>query len=476
MADLVLQGELGRFWVSLLLIAAVVAQLAAWQILHTRYGWQLVDRGRRRGFEAAVSLFIFVQLVHYGLLLERLGSSLFPPVSQWWRWGGWLALLVATLALGAWRRPGPMLVLGVTALQLPWSDLLPAPLPAIIWQAAMVFLVVRAIVVGYQHRRRMRDSISALSVQEAIDKLPAGLAFVSAENQEIVLINQRMRTVLAMLDDSQRHPAGVMAELLAATPLDQGLQASLGQAPVVELSDGSQWMVQVNDCAVAGKPVHEVVALDVTERWRLVSELAERHDDLEARAWQLQDELERLLEVCTADELIKARTRVHDVIGQRASMLLRMLRSDVAPDRATLAQLASGMQLSLGAEEPTSTPRTRLEILRNALAGIGVRVVGPARLPDDRGIAELVVDIITEAISNAIKHGAATEIVAECSREADSLRLTVSNNGIASPTPITEHGGIGGMRYRLDEVGGTLQVISYPNFAIRATIPAGGQA
>lgn len=455
----------------LLLLTAVGAQALGWQMIHTRYGRFVVYRGYRRIFEGAVVGYLVTQVVAFGQLLSRASDSVFDPGSQVWRWAAWALLVVVTLAGRRLRRePGALAVVAVTALTTPAVDRLPGPTPFVLLVLVLLFLIVRAVVITVEHYLETHRGISALSVQEAIDRLPTGLMFVQS-NGAVALINARMRTLMSELTGRvYRHGAGFLSTLSERTASDRTVQ-HLDSAPLFRLTDGTYWMLQQNEVTVDDRPHLELVATNITLRWQLVQELQEAHDQLEIGIEQLQNEFDAVVAACTADELLRARTRVHDVIGQRTSMLLRMLRSDTVPDRAALVDLTRDLRTDLSFEPPTRTPWEELELLRTGLAGIGVTLRGPDDLVVSEKKSRMIVDIVREAASNAIKHGSATEIAVDVRRGTGECFLTVRDNGISGAEEIVEGGGLGGMRYRLEKVGGQLEIQTAPQFVVRATIP-----
>jgi signal transduction histidine kinase len=83
----------------------------------------------------------------------------------------------------------------------------------------------------------------------------------------------------------------------------------------------------------------------------------------------------------------------------------------------------------------------------------------------------LIVDIAREAITNAVRHGFATEVHIHADYADGTYRLKITDNGRPAAGEIKEGVGIGGMRRRLAQFGGELAVVSEPNFTLTVTIP-----
>jgi signal transduction histidine kinase len=72
------------------------------------------------------------------------------------------------------------------------------------------------------------------------------------------------------------------------------------------------------------------------------------------------------------------------------------------------------------------------------------------------GVADDVIAVLTEALSNVARHGRASTCEVELSA-VDGVRLTVSDDGAGIPTDVVE-GGLGNMRRRAEARGGHLEV------------------
>lgn len=121
--------------------------------------------------------------------------------------------------------------------------------------------------------------------------------------------------------------------------------------------------------------------------------------------------------------------------------------------------------------------------LTNAFQGAtGIRVeVNRGNMPWSLGqrLDSVVFRCVQEALTNAFRHGKATEVTVTFWRAADELRIAVRDNGVgAAIDGETEEGmGLSGIRERLREYGGTLRTGNVGGgFELQARIPyrAGG--
>jgi signal transduction histidine kinase len=95
------------------------------------------------------------------------------------------------------------------------------------------------------------------------------------------------------------------------------------------------------------------------------------------------------------------------------------------------------------------------------------------RLPEDMTKGKLFVDIIREGVTNAVRHGYATQISVEIDNSDGACRLAITDNGHPISETITEGGGLSGMRKKLEPYGGALNVTPHPRFSLMVDLPRG---
>jgi signal transduction histidine kinase len=204
-------------------------------------------------------------------------------------------------------------------------------------------------------------------------------------------------------------------------------------------------------------------------------------------------------------ELRAARTLVAE--GARAQERLRLSRElhDVAGHKLTALKLQLSLALRAPADSASKQPlrqcltladelltdiRTVVTALRQqdtidlqsallalnpAVASVSVRFnVEPGAVVSDIAKAEALLRCAQEGLTNALRHGGATEILVTLSRGEQQLVLSVEDNGAGyeSPTPPVGNG-LRGLRERLDEFQGflTLDRRTPRGCVLRAVLP-----
>src|SRR6185437_10865230 len=107
---------------------------------------------------------------------------------------------------------------------------------------------------------------------------------------------------------------------------------------------------------------------------------------------------------------------------------------------------------------------------------VSVRVDAAVRPPDGR-VAQAVLRLVQEAITNAARHADAETVVVDVAEDGEALSVTARDDG-RGPLGLREGNGLRGARERLEALGGTLEVTATGGRGteLRARIPWRGTA
>lgn len=455
----------------MVLALCIVLQTRAvsYSIRRLRTGWV---RRVETGMECAIlaALFLFAALlaqVQYGLFCGFLAPSAYGFARQL------VFLLVAvlgTIAAVGTELIWPFFAVGGAAVLLPLTEAVTGPAYPFFFLGGVLFFLIRSVHICLLRRRELHTQISFVSVKEAIDTLHTGLLLFRPKG-DILLCNRRMDMLAQQMTGQPFQNGRAFEALLASGPLCGGcVREVLGGQQVFRLPDATVWSISAYDIPMGRRTLILLTADDVTERWNAVTLLARQNEALEKRGQELRHTIEHLRSICEAEEIARSKGRVHDLLGQRISLLLRALRDGQQPDETLLMDFVRGLPTALR-EDRTPSPAHRLEMLQETFQGIGVAVEICGVLPEAEEVAGSFAQIAVECVTNAVRHGYATRIQLHFF-ENDCWRMTVTDNGIPPATwSIREGGGIGGMRSRVRQLGGSLKLYTVPRFRIEIYIP-----
>ena len=208
---------------------------------------------------------------------------------------------------------------------------------------------------------------------------------------------------------------------------------------VVEVSPAEIRLFVHDDVMVSGRLFERIIGLDVTEYAHAHDRLAQANHLLELAGQELQAQIEEVKKVADNAAYLRMRARVHDVIGQRLSILHRYLEEGRLDDesleqidpllRSIAADLRSG-----GDTEPAE----QLGDIVHAFGLVSVQIDVEGELPEDARVAAAFLQIIREASTNATKHAQAHRVHVRLWREgAEGWRCRADDRFLTTASPGT---------------------------------------
>ena len=461
-------------WVLIALVMVValciVLQTLAisYSIRRLRTGWvRRVENGMEWAILAVLFLFAAllaqVQYALYGGFLAPSGYGLVRQMVFL------LAAVLSTAAAVGTEVIWPFFVVGGASVLLPMAEEVTGAAYPFFFLVSVLFFLLRSASLCLVRRRELDTQLSSISVKEAIDTLHTGLLFFRPEG-DILLCNRCMDALAWQMTGQAVHNGSDFQQRLEGGTLCSGCAREvLGGQRVFRLPDSSVWSVSSHEIPMGRRTLVLLTADDVTERWDAVTLLARQNQTLEERGQELRHTIENLQAICEAEEIARSKGRVHDLLGQRISLLLRALRDGQQPDETLLMDFVRSLPTAL-LEDRTPGPAHRLAMLKETFQGMEVSVEIRGDLPEDAEVADSFAEIAVECVTNAVRHGYATRVQFHFFQN-DCWRMTVTDNGIPPAGPIREGGGISGMRHRMDRLGGTLRLYTVPRFRIELSVP-----
>jgi signal transduction histidine kinase len=307
--------------------------------------------------------------------------------------------------------------------------------------------------------------------------------------------------VVAIAEDGDDEPSAIgellVAEVAGAEPVDI---AALAPIPVSDGPIGAAYAQRIPLCTshldVAGtagpamvlplRTTETVVGVVIAQRERGAApftdddlSMAAAFTDQAALAWQLATTQRRMRELDVLTDRDRIARDLHDHVIQRlfaAGLALQGAIPRIRPADAAqrvekcvddLQEVISEIRTAIFDLHSGSAGSTRLrQRLDAALAQfasadvrISARYHGPLSVIEP-AIADHTEAVVREAVSNAVRHGSATEIALTV-RVDDDLTVEITDNGRGFDGPITESG-LANLRLRAQEYGGDLALTEPP--------------
>lgn len=309
------------------------------------------------------------------------------------------------------------------------------------------------------------------AVKEAFDNLPGGVCFFSKSGVLILCNREMYRLAFALMG----HDLQNMFELRRALdePDRAGGVRCLDRAERVYLFPGGA-MLRFAEAPVRtadGTPYIQFTSSDVTELMAREQELRDNNRNLEAVSREIAALRENARDTIREEQTLSMKIRIHDDLGACITAAHQCLTQG-----RTLAEIRRNRRLREEAVDALWTRQTGAQadalpdvIARAADLGVAVRVRGA--LPRGAGARAVVLHAVWECASNCARHARGTELTVELRSAEKATAAVFTNNGAPPEGGITEGGGLGTLRRRVERAGGTMRVESSPVFRLTVTLP-----
>lgn len=414
-----------------------------------------------------------------------------------------------------------LLAIFCLTLSLPFSDnLLGQQFPYFLIFLSLL-LCTRSLVQLLQLYTDIRSSISRFSMKEAFDTFPEGLAFARNHGDNI-LINRRMREIMKekgllpiprdsglrrnfrrMIKEERIQARKEGNHIFDLNHLSQALfperekkhdkkkavnksrsqdllltdktrEKARGHRDELQTFSSGERVYRYSDeiFKIGRRDYRQFLVSDITAESRLIMQVQEKNQELQKSNADLEDLISKIEEIETEKETRRMRNRIHDVMGQRLSILhgsLQEMDLKNTPPPDELLTLLEGILNDL--HEPTRFDgELRFNNIRNTAEIVGTKLLRQGELPRDPEISRVFLQVLREAVTNAIRHGRAKTVWADFEETAEEVSLSIRNDGSRPEAPFSEGEGIQGMRHKLEEIHGELEIDTSGDFSMKIRV------
>ena len=367
--------------------------------------------------------------------------------------GAMLILFAAQVksAHPAWRTSP--IVEGATAL--------PVILPILLLLAVIVVLLTIVI----QERKFEQNSITRSSVKESLDWLNTGLCF-AYKNGMVMLINHRMNNLSHTIFGRDLQNANAFWENLKGGETQAGvMRLSMGANPSFRLPDQTVWTFARE--VIEG--ITQLTAAETTKLNKLTEELKEKNAELSVMNYRLRKYGENVDELTREKERLETKARIHRELGQALLLTRRYLQGESDNTQELLNVLNRTIaMLRLESESPKNDEP--LNMLMKAAHSVGIEICITGQMPEQEDANRLFFEAATEALTNAVRHADAKKLCIAFSEDDSSYSVCFMNDGKQPQNKIVEGGGLGSLRQKTEQIGGTMEVLYQPEFVLKLIV------
>lgn len=324
--------------------------------------------------------------------------------------------------------------------------------------------------------KTQNTSIGKNSIKESMDNLPDGICFSKLDGTPL-LVNRQMQEISYEVFGRMLVNDVVCAEEVRNNKIKSPTKI-LQRDPLVIESKGKIWLIKI----ILHENFRETLAYNITLEWAMYKEIESKTSQIQRINESLKNYQKNVVAYTRQKEILQAKIKIHDKIGQSLIYFRRYLekKKKTKEDRTMLIKLWMESLLILDekndfTEEKPDTSKNKLlfEKLISAAKDIGVKVHVDGKTPSQERDWILLIDIVHEALNNAIRHGDAKNIWIYLSEDELNKFLKIENDGLPAHGPIREKGGLKNIRQHIENYGGRMEIKVKPKFQLNLSWPKG---
>ena len=338
-----------------------------------------------------------------------------------------------------------------------------ALIPAMLGLLALMALLWRRML------RERRDHLTPMSVKEAVDSLPVALCCFLPGGQ-IVLANTAMERLCQAVTGRPLRSGEVLRRALTEGTPGCRLADAEG-ARVLLLPDGEARALSFQELDWEGEALTAILAADVTEAWEKTRALERQKEALSELNRRLGRYNREIVDLTIQSEILAARVRLHDAMGENLLTMKRLLRRDGEETDLEALRQRLLRNISFLKDDSEGQAEDEYAVLLHSAGSLGVRIEVDGAPPEAGPARELVAKGLHECLTNLLRHAHGDLLRLELRREADGLTAVYSGNGAPPAGPVRETGGLRILRTLTERLGGTMEVAADPTLRVTLKLP-----
>lgn len=335
--------------------------------------------------------------------------------------------------------------------------------------AAFIYLVAETVA-RYCKRD---DHLGRNCVKQAMDMLPCAVCYF-APSGDVKLCNLQMHRLFHKLAQKELQTLDDLTQALADCDERSGIIRLSEVRQTYLFPDGKVWRYSQSEVAANGKRYTESLFADVTNLYEKNLELHRQTAQLQKIAAELKQLSENVQTLAEERETLTAKTKLHDSMGSGLLAVRRILqqKTDSSENDAAVMQFSRAVEIL---QEENIRPHYDVtEFIKDAaVSGICVKITGS--LPEETELLRLILPILREACVNAARHADAATLFVDARKTAESVILSISNDGKQPEHEVVPRGGLADFNKRIAQARGSMEIQSYPSFKLTVILPAGKQ-
>lgn len=340
-----------------------------------------------------------------------------------------------------------------------------ASAPLFLFILLIIIFLIFIIFVFFRILYLQNTQVSKRSIKESFDNLPSGICFFE-KNGLLRLTNHKINSLYKMMFDEP---------LLNGMYFWEQLKNSTKSNKYEKIEKDGNQIIKINNKVysfnlfehfIKGNKFYELLAIDVTQSYKLSLELKEKQKELlefNKRIHEYSDNIEKFI---VDKEILDAKIHIHDELGKLLLTTSKCLTSNLSlKEKNELLKTWDTNLIAFNNMKNDYVYNTYKELYKVAKS-IGVDLVIKGNKPNESISKKIVITAILECITNTVKHAKGTNVLVNIKEDNEIIEINITNNGNQPQKEIIEGGGLSSLRILVEQEKGEMYIQSLPMFKL----------
>lgn len=212
---------------------------------------------------------------------------------------------------------------------------------------------------------------------------------------------------------------------------------------------------------INGNKYYELLAIDVTQSYKLSLELKEKQKELLDFNKRIRDYSDNIEKYIIDKEILDAKIHIHDELGKLLLTTSKCLSSNLSlKEKTELLKMWDTNLIVFNNMKNDHAYNTYKELYKVAKS-IGVDLIIKGNKPNESISKKIVITAILECITNTVKHAKGTHVLVNIKEDNEIIEINITNNGNPPQKEIIEGGGLSSLRSLVEQEKGEMYILFY---------------
>lgn len=290
-----------------------------------------------------------------------------------------------------------------------------------------------------------KSNSSVLYIKKAIDESKNGVMVL--DEDKIIFENNTMYNLLEKLDINNNFINNIIKH-----------QKDIFKDGYIINIDNLDYLFIINE--------NNIFAYDVNDEYKYTKLLEKQNLKLENANKEISHIITNIEKIRTSLQSNELKIKYHDILGQNLTLLHHYLNNKNKIFNLEKIKFMIRKMLVDIKEESEINLNDLIEIYKN----IDVFITLNGKLPKEKIISKIFLEIIRESITNAVRHADSKNIEINIKDFITHVEMEIINDGFISKDEIIEHSGLIGMREKVKKLNGIIKISKTDKFKIFVSI------